>query len=250
MTIRRNLCLLFALFTTIFAAVLVSGQTASNTGEGTYKINGKTTKLESATLAFKDHNEFELTLGTGDHDHISLGGRYSGNGHHRDLKVRHGLKRDAAEGAGEVVIGDNGRTVRSLTIHGEVRGDSFTISFKDTRKSDDHEDDRHSFSDHVTGIGELVVGSHTRNLKNLRVNMARNGDLTLHVEGPDLDDTTFEGRWTGDGPSYEIDLRHSGHYTVHSTGTLELSKNRRAFKTFRVTGKENGERMTLHFDAN
>lgn len=245
---------LFIALAMVSLTLLASAQTVSSGGSGTYRVNGKSRPVSKAVVRFVNDDRFICTLTINDGKTVELRGRYTGHGHHRDIRVYRDSKNTDVMGYGELELSNNNGDLRSITAHGEGDGDSFALKFTADRGSaggggDPDKDDRHSFSDSVIGTGLYQVTDHQKRLTHMRIEMNRNGDLHLHGEGPDLNDTSWEGRWSGSGPDYTIDIRHSGNYSVHATGTLTLSKNHKAFKQLSVDGKLDGRAFQLRFNA-
>jgi hypothetical protein len=219
-------------------------------GSGTFSVDCEDTPIVHADLELGrgDGDNFLCTLELKGGTTLELRGDCDGHGHHRFFTVKQGLGKSELKGAGEFTISDNEAKLRSLVAYGIVDGKSFLAKFKAAMNRDRGKDDGHSFSDNVAGNGRLDLGNRKARVTHLRVRMSRNGDLEVHAEGPEMRDTTWQGRWRGDGPEYEVDLRHHGSLQVRARGTILLSKNHRTFKRLEVEGKEGGEFFRLFFE--
>lgn len=222
-------------------------------GEGMFRIkNDRPTKVIKAHVEIDERDRFTLTLTLNDGGStLEIKGRAAGSGHRRTLTFRRGLGQDEISGSGELNINDNTGKLISASGDGRVKGDSFSFEFSAGRPAGGNPDtdDRHSFSDNVFGNGRLDAEGEKYRLTHLRVSMARNGDLTIVVQSPDTDDIHWEGRWSGDGPVYQVAFSRAGVRKVTATGSLTLSRNKKAFKSIEVDGLAHGDFARLYFEA-
>lgn len=221
-------------------------------GQGSFRIGGdRAQPLTKAHVEIDERDRFTLVLNMKDGTTLEIKGRASGAGHHRTLTFRRGLGQDEISGAGEFAINDNTGKLISASGNGRVKGDNFSFDFEAGRPGagDPDSEDRHSFSDNVSGNGRLDAEGEKYRLTHMRINMARNGDLTIIVESPDTDDIHWEGRWSGDGPVYQVAFSRTGVRKVTATGALTLSRNKKAFKSIEVDGLAHGDFARLFFEA-
>jgi hypothetical protein len=218
-------------------------------GTGEFKLGGETSRIVSLTLKpRRNESRFDILVELRNKTTLEFVGNYKGQGHHRDVIIKRGLGHETLDGRGEVVINDNTGKIRIFDIHGEVDGKHYTVKFE-RDKIEDEADNAFSFSDAATGSGRLDLGDDKHRVLIMRVHLSRNGDLAIHAEGSDLEDTAWAGRWRGDGPEFHVELRRSGSHRVHAEGKLVLSKNLRHFKMIEINGKEDGEFFRLYFEA-
>jgi len=244
----------------------------SSRGEGFYKLDGDKQDIKRMQLRFRSENRYVMKMQLEDGSEVEFTGRYSGDGYHRDIQLRHGLGQDDIEGDGEMWVENNTGKLQRFKARGEARGKNFKIEFeaKQNGSSDSHSgshdghDHGHtrannanwdastnefSFADSFDGSGHVEYSGEKHRLTHLRVKMSRNGDLQLRFEGPDMPDEVWEGRWWGTGPNYSVDIRNHATYAVHASGILTLSNNNRRFKEINVNGRSHGESFSLDFEA-
>ncbi len=221
-------------------------------GQGSFRIGGdKAQPVTKAHVEIDERDRATLTLSLRDGTTLEIKGRAAGTGHHRTLTFRRGLGQDEISGSGEFSINDNTGKLTSASGNGRVKGDNFSFDFEAGRPAagDPDTEDRHSFSDNVSGNGRLDAEGEKYRLTHMRINMARNGDLTIVVESPDTDDIHWEGRWSGDGPVYQVAFSRTGVRKVTATGAITLSRNKKAFKSIEVDGLAHGDFARLYFEA-
>lgn len=260
-----NVCLAVAAALMVSVAFAKGNDPVVSKGEGTFKSAGETSKITQVTFELRSENRYRCKLQLEDLTEIEFTGRYTGGGYHRDINLRHGMGQDDIDGSGEIWIEDNTGKLQKIKARGEVKGVNFKIEFESNkymRQNDgggsggnrggggrDSEADEFSFADNLYGTGRLDLGTEKHQVDHLRIKMSRNGDLTIRVEGPDTDDQEWEGRWSGDGPEYKVELRDRGHFGTKAKGSVLLTNNRRNFKKIEMDGETEGEYFRLYFEA-
>lgn len=228
--------------------------TAAADGDGTFTMKDEDSRIETVTIDFLDEERFVLVLTIDLGSTLEIRGRYKDSGAHRNLEFRHGLAHDDIKGSGEVTLSDNRGRVKSVSGSGRAGGEAYSFRFEADRRGSgsdrsSDEGERFSFSDDTDGTGRVDIGDVKSRLSHVKIQMSRNGDLSIKADGPQMPRTEWEGRWSGDGPVYTVELRNSGDLKVRASGTITLSRNKKRFKSLEVTGKEDGEFFQMSFEA-
>lgn len=243
--------LIALLFVAVFTAFADDRYSAEGSGE--LREGDERRRIEEATFEIRDNDHFTLTLRLRNGSTQELRGVCKSSGRHRDLTVKRGLDKDDLSGWGEVELADNSSRIKSLNIHGAYKnGKQYSIDFTRERQSfnDRQSFDDFSLSDSVSGSGRVERLGRSKDIDRIQVRMSSGGDLNIRVDGFDVSRLSWDGRWTGDGPTYDIELRHSSNDSrVRADGKLTLSSSRRSVRELRINGTEDGEDFKIRFDA-
>jgi hypothetical protein len=219
-------------------------------GSGKYKLDGETRRIVEASLLLGSDRGFLAKFECDDRTTIEFAGRHSGEGYHRELKLMRGLDKKELHGSGEMTLANNHGALKDIRIEGEVDDRHFVVKFEASKIYDDkyEERDEFSFADNIDGKGRLEIDNERSRVTRMRLKLARNGDATIVLEGNDIHDERYEGRWSGAAPDIEIELRHHESLKVRAKGKLTLTRNGRGFKSIDVEGKEDGQFFRLTFE--
>jgi len=227
--------------------------TAAADGSGTFSIKDDDSKISTVTIDFLDDDKFVLNLTLRDGTTLELRGRYKDHGAHRNLEFRHGLAHDDIKGSGEVTLSDNRGRVKEVSGSGRAGGDAYSFDFNASRGGGGQwnggDSAGFSFSEDAQGTGRVDIGEVKSRLTDAKIHMSRNGDFSITASGPEMPSTEWEGRWSGTGPQYSVDLRNQRDLKVRASGTITLTRNNRHFKSIEVSGKEDGEFFQLSFET-
>lgn len=220
-------------------------------GSGKFKLDGDAPmRIVEASILLGSDRGFLAKFECDDRTTYEFAGRHSGEGYHRELKLMRGLGKQHLQGSGEMTLADNRGALRDIRIEGEIDDKHFVVKFEASKISEDNyeENDHFSFADNVDGTGRLDVGDEKSRVTRIRIKLARNGDAAVVLEGPDIHDEKYEGRWSGSAPNIEIELREHDSLKVRAKGNVKLTRNGRGFKSIEVEGKEDGEFFRLYFE--
>lgn len=254
---HKHMLVVFGAFVIAFgfgAALADQKGTAASDGDGTFTIKDEDSRITTVTIDFRDEDKFVLNLTISGGTTLEIRGRYTDHGAHRNLEFRHGLAHDDIKGSGEVTLSDNRGRVKRVSGSGRAGGDAYSFDFEADRRASgsdrpNNDEEAFSFSDDADGTGRVDIGDAKSRLGHVKIQMSRNGDLSIKADGPQMPRAEWEGRWSGAGPQYTVELRNSGDLKVRASGTITLSRNKKHFKSVEVSGKEDGEFFQLSFEA-
>ncbi len=244
--------LLVAMFSAVVTSFADDRYSAEGTGE--FREGDDRHKLTDATFEIRDNDHFTLTLRGNHGKSYEVRGVCKGGGRHRDLTIKRGLDKDELNGAGSVELADNSGKIKSLTINGSFKnGKQFSADFTRERQSyNDRETfDDFSISDSVSGSGRVERFGRSKDIDRVQVRMSSNGDLNIRVDGFDVSRLSWDGRWTGDGPVYNVELRQSSNNSrIRADGKITLSNSRKSVRELDIRGTEDGDDFRIRFTAN
>lgn len=239
------------LFLAVFTALADDRYSAEGSGE--FREGDDRTRLTDATFELRDNDHFTLTL-RGHHDkRYELRGTCKGGGRHRDLTIKKGLDKDDLNGWGSIELADNSGKIKSLNISGSFKnGKQYSADFSRERQaySDRENFDDFSLSDSVSGSGRIERFGRSKDIDRIQVRMSSNGDLNIRVDGFDVSRLSWDGRWSGDGSTRDIELRHSSNNSrIRADGKITLSGSRKSVRELDIRGTEDGEDFRIRFTA-
>ncbi|MBX7245502.1 MAG: hypothetical protein K1X53_08380 [Candidatus Sumerlaeaceae bacterium] len=229
---------------------VVVPQSRTSRGYGKFQVgNDKPSTIVAATATLAGR-AMSVVLTLRDGTTLELKGVAEGNGRTFNYETRSGFGKESLSGSGQVVLTDDRTRLASISGRGIVGNSAYSFEFAGGNGAPEFRESaapEFSFSDDVFGAGRYDLGDRKMRVTGMQITMSRSHGFSIHLHGPELSGIVWEGTWSGNGPVYNIDLRHAGQESMSVRGQITLSGNRREFRSLEGEGKVYGENVRIYF---